>query len=197
MNGLDGIFILTILLLAVWGYRTGILGAAIWLVAAYVSIVLGAHIVGWTMPRLGLPENVRAISTSFGYILVSAVVFTLARMVAISLRSAINVTPLRWVNDGGGALLGAALGVCAVAAIIAVAAISTYVVPQDALEVGGVSYSVGYSQTYLGGGARGWLDEQLSGSMIVGLLSNLRGVIVPFAPRELGLAVEVLFSRID
>ncbi len=197
MNGLDGIFILTILLLVFWGFQTGILGAAIWLVAAYGSILLGSHIVGWTMPRLGLPENVGAISTSFGYILVSAVVFFFARMVSVSLRSAINVSPLRWVNDGGGALLGAILGVFAVAAIIAVAAIFTYVVPDGALEVGGVSYSASYAEIYLGGGVRAWLDEQLTGSLIVELFSNLRGLIVPFAPRELGIAVEVLFSRLD
>ena len=29
------------------------------------------------------------------------------------------------------------------------------------------------------------------------ILANLRGVIVPIAPRELGIAVEVLFSRVD
>ena len=86
MNGLDGIFILTILLLAFWGFQTGVIGAAIWLVAAYGSIVLGAQIVGWTIPRLGIPENLGSIVTSFGYILVSAAVFTLARMISMSIR---------------------------------------------------------------------------------------------------------------
>ncbi len=197
MNGLDGIFILTILLLAFWGFQTGVIGAAIWLVAAYGSIVLGAQIVGWTIPRLGIPQNLGSIVTSFGYILVSAVVFTLARMISISIRSAINVSPLRWVNDIGGALLGALLGILAVAAIIAVAAIFTYVVPEGALEYGGASYSASYSQIYLNNGPRAWLDEQLTGSLIVEMMANLRGVIVPIAPRELGIAVEVLFSRVD
>ena len=149
MNGLDGIFILTILLLAFWGFQTGVIGAAIWLVAAYGSIVLGAQIVGWTIPRLGIPQNLGSVVTSFGYILVSAAVFTLARMISMSIRSAINVSPLRWVNDIGGALLGALLGVLAVTAIIAVAAIFTYVVPEGALEYGGASYSASYSQIYL------------------------------------------------
>ena len=197
MNGLDGIFILTILLLAYWGFQTGVIGAAIWLIAAYGSIVLGAQIVGWTIPRLDLPENFGSIVTSFGYILVSAAVFTFARMISISVRSAINVTPLKWVNDIGGAFFGALLGVFAVTAIIAIAAIFTYVVPNDALEYGGVSYSAAYSQIYLDGGAREWLDEQLTGSLVVEMLANLRGLIVPFAPRELGIAVEVLFSRVD
>ena len=57
MNGLDGIFILTIVLVTFWGFKVGLIGAAIWFIAAYLSVVLGAHIVCWTIPRLGLPGN--------------------------------------------------------------------------------------------------------------------------------------------
>ena len=197
MNGLDAIFVATIVLLGFWGFRTGILGTAIWLIAAYVSIVFGAQIVGWTIPRLGLPENFGSIFTSFGYVLVSAAVFFLARMISMSLKSGINVTPLRWVNDLGGALLGIACGVVAVLAFIALAATVTYVIPIDALDIGGPYYSASFSEIYLDSGPRQWLDAQLTGSLIVELIGNISPVIVPFAPRELGLAVEVLFLRID
>ncbi len=197
MNGLDGIFILAIVLASIWGFKIGVIGAAIWLVAAYVSIVLGAHIVGWTIPRLGLPENVSSIATSFGYILVSAAVFMFARLVSLSIRSGINVTPLRWVNNVGGAVLGIVFGVFAIVGFIAVAAVFTYVVPDGALDYGGASYSESFSRTYLSSGPRYWLDQQLTGSAFVEILANLKPVIVPFAPRELGIAVDVLFSRVD
>ena len=197
MNGLDGIFILTIALVTFWGFRIGVIGAAIWLIAAYISIVLGAQIVGWTMPRLGLPENFSSVAISFGYILVSAAVFMVARLISLSIRSAINVTPLRWVNDLGGAILGFVFGVFAVVGFIAVAAIFTYVVPDGALDYSGASYSVSFSQIYLASGPRSWLDTLLAGSFFVEMLANLRPVIVPFAPRELGIAVDVLFSRVD
>ena len=197
MNGLDGIFILAIVLASIWGFKIGVIGTAIWLVAAYVSIVLSAHIVGWTIPRLGLPENVSSIATSFGYILVSAAVFMLARLVSLSIRSGINVTPLRWVNNVGGAILGLVFGAFAVIGFIAVAAVFTYVVPDGALDYGGTSYSESFSRTYLSSGPRYWLDQQLTGSAFVEILANLRPVIVPFAPRELGIAVDVLFSRVD
>ena len=197
MNGLDGIFFLTIVLLAFWGFKVGVVGAAIWLVAAYASIVLGAHIVGWTIPRLGLPENLTSLVTSFGYILVSAAIFMVARMFSLSIRSGINISPLRWVNDLGGALLGLVLGVFAVVGFIAFAATFTYVVPDGALERGGVSYADSFAQTYLASGPRAWLDRLLTGSLFVEMLANLRPVIVPFAPRELGIAVDVLFSRVD
>ena len=111
MNGLDGIFILAIVLAAIWGFKIGVIGAAIWLIAAYISVVLGANVVGWTLPRLGLPENFASLATSFAYILASAVVFMVARAISLSLRSGINFTPLRWANDIGGAILGLVFGV--------------------------------------------------------------------------------------
>ena len=197
MNGLDGIFILTVLLAAFWGFRVGVIGAAIWLGAAYVSVVLSAHVVGWTIPMIGLPENFASIATSFGYILVSAAVFMVARLFSMSIRSGIKVTPLRWVNELGGAVLGFALGVFAVVGFVALAAVFTYVVPDGALDYGGANYAESYSQIYLSSGPRAWLDDQLTGSFFVEMVANLRPVIVPFAPRELGVAVDVLFSRVD
>ena len=197
MNGLDGIFILTILLLAFWGFKIGVIGATIWLVAAFVSVILSAQIVGWTIPRFGLPENFASIASSLGYILVSAAVFTVARFVSISIRSGVNVTPMRWVNKLGGALMGFILGVFAVVGFIALAATFTYVVPEGALSYGGASYSESFSHMYLASGPRAWFDQQLTGSLFVEVLANLRPAVVPFAPRELGIAVDVLFSRVD
>ena len=197
MNGLDGIFILTVLLLAFWGFQTGVLGTAIWLIAAYGAVLLGAQLVGRVVPILGLPANFTSIVTTLGYVIVSALVGMLARSVSSSVRAAINVTPLRWVNDIGGALLGAIVGLVLVAALIAAAAAFTYVVPEGAMDFGGVSYSASYSQVYLYDAPRSWLDDQLTSSLVVEILSGLRGVIVPFAPNEIGLAVDVLFSRVD
>ena len=197
MNGLDGIFILTILLLAFWGFQVGVLGTAIWLVAAYGAIVLGAQLAGRVVPLLGFPANYTSIATTVGYIIVSALVGILARSVSSSVRAMINVTPLRWVNDFGGALLGGVVGIVLVTAVIVAAAAFTYVVPEDALEYGGASYSVSYSQIYLYDAPRSWLDEQLTGSLVVEIISGLRGIIVPFAPNEVGVAVDVLFSRVN
>ncbi len=188
---------LAIVLAAIWGFKIGVIGAAIWLIAAYISVVLGALIVGWTMPRLGLPGNFASLATSVAYISASAAVFMVARAISVSLRSGINFTPLRWVNDLGGAVLGLVFGVFAVVGFIAVAAVFTYVVPDGALDYGGASYSETFSRTYLSSGPRAWIDHQLTGSMFVEILVNLHPLIVPFAPRELGIAVDVLFSRVD
>lgn len=197
MSGLDGIFILTIALFTLWGLRTGVLGTAIWLVAAYGTIVLGAQIIGRIIPFLALPENYVAIVTSFGYVLFSAAVFTFARWISKSVRTAINFTPLKLVNDLGGAVLGAISGIFVVAAIIAAAAVFTYVLPEGALDFGGAQYAASYSQIYIGDEPRSWLDDQLKNSLIVETIANLRGAILPFAPREIGLAIEVLFTRVE
>lgn len=197
MNGLDGIFILTILLLAFWGFQVGVLGTAIWLVAAYGAIFISAQLVGRVVPLLGFPANYTSITVTVGYIIISALVGILARSVSSSVRSMINVTPLRWVNDIGGALLGGVVGIVLVTAVIVAAAAFTYVVPEGALEFGGASYSMSYSQIYLHDAPRSWLDEQLTGSLVVEIISGLRTIIVPFAPNEIGIALDVLFSRLD
>ena len=197
MSGLDGIFILTIALLAYWGFKTGVIGTAIWLVAAYCTIALGSQIVSRIIPLLGLAENYVSIVTSFCYVLFSAAIFTIARWFSMSVRAFIKFTPLKWVNDIGGAVLGGVLGLFAVAAIIAAVAIFTYVIPEGAVDFGGASYSVSYSQIYLNDNPRSWLDEQLTNSLFVEAFSNLRGAIVPIAPREIGLAIEVLFARVE
>ena len=78
MNGLDGIFILTILLLAFWGFQVGVLGSAIWLVAAYGAIVIGAQLVGRVVPLFGFPSNFTSIAVTLGYVMVSGLLTTLA-----------------------------------------------------------------------------------------------------------------------
>ena len=197
MSGLDIIFTVTIALFAFWGFRAGVLGAGVWLVAAYVTIVLGAQVVGRIIPLFGIPENFASVATSFGYVLFSAVVFTVARWAYSSVRAVINITWLKWVNDVGGAVLGGILGIAVVVAVVVAAAILTYVVPEGALEYGGASYAASYSQIYIDSAPRSWLDHQLTHSLFVDLLSELRPVVTPFAPREVGLAVDVLFARIE
>ena len=197
MSGLDVIFTMTVALLAFWGYRAGALGAAVWVVAAYATIVLGAQIVGRIIPLLGINENFASIATSFGYVIFSAIVFTVARWAYSSVRSVINITWLKWVNDVGGGVIGAVLGVAVVGAMIVVAAVLTYVVPEGAVEYGGSSYAASYSQAYVDSAPRSWLDHQLTHSLYVDVLSNIRPALTPFAPREVGIAVDVLFGRIE
>ena len=197
MSGLDGIFILTIALLAFWGFRTGVFGTAIWLVAAFVTIILGAQIVSRIIPLLGLPENYFSIITSFAYVLFSAAVFTIARWISTSVRLVIDFTPLKWINGIGGALLGAVMGLLVVAAMIAGLAIFTYVVPEGSLEFGSVSYADSYSGIYISHPPRSWLHDQLTHSIVVEAFSVLPAFILPFAPREIGIAVEVLFSNVQ
>ena len=196
MSGLDGIFILTIALLAFWGFRTGVFGTAIWLVAAFGAIFLGAQIVSRVVPLLGLSDNYFSIVTSFAYVLFSAAVFAVAGWISTSVQLVIGFTPLKWINGIGGALLGAVTGIFVVAAMIAGLAMFTYVVPEGSLEFSGVLYAASYSGIFISG-PRLWLHDQLTHSLVVEAFSVLPVFILPFAPREIGIAVEVLFSNVQ
>ncbi len=196
MSYIDLLFIALVFGLAFWGYLTGVVGAAIWLVAAYISIMFGAQFVGRVVPYFGFPAIAVSLVAPVGYIIFSAGVFLLARMASTTLRLAINMTPLKWVNDIGGALVGALLGTSISLAAIALLAVFTYAIPLDALTIGGTSYAESFALLHLDSEPRRWLDEQLTASVTIDVLSNLRPLIVPFAPERIGVAVDVLFSRL-
>ena len=196
MSAIDLIFILTIALLTYWGFKTGAADTAIWLVAGYAIFVINGQVVGRTIPLLDLPENYLSIATFIGYIVFAATVFTLARWASKSMDVVLSVPPLGCLNRLGGALLGGLLGIFAVAALVTAAAILTYVIPEGALDFGGVSYASSFSQIYIDVAPRSWLDDQLTHSFFARGFSVLPALILPFAPREIGLAVEVMFDNL-
>ncbi len=197
MNLLDLVLLIMVAALAYWGLATGLVGAAIWFIAVYVSVVLGAQAVGRVVPVLGLPESWTAAVVPIGSLIFGIAVFWLAAMVATALKQTINVTPLKWVNRLGGAFFGAACGIVLAIAFIVMAAAFTYVVPEDSAGAGSLGYASGFAQGYLFDQPRRWLDEQLSNSSIVAMATMLRPLLIPFAPSEIGIAVDVLESRMS
>ena len=195
MNLLDLIFLVSIGILTFWGLTTGLIGAAIWFVAVYVSILLGTQVVGRVVPSFGLPESWTAVVIPVVSLILSIAVFWFAAIVAATVKQAVSVTPLKWINRLGGALFGAAIGVALVIAFIALAAVFTYVVPEDATGAGSLGYATGFAQGYLFDQPRDWLDDQLSNSSIVSAAMALRPLLIPFAPNVIGIAVDVLEGR--
>lgn len=195
-NTLD-ITLLIIFAALVWfGMRTGITGAAIWFAAVWLSITAGAQTVGRIAPHLGLPENLSSAATAIGYVLVSSAVFLIAKTVSLAVKQAIGITPLGWINTIGGIFFGATIGVAAILGIIAVAATVTYVIPDYATGSAATEIALGFAEGYLEG-PREWLDTQLTESTIVAIAMNARTLLVPFAPDETGIAIDILNSKIS
>lgn len=196
MSAIDLIFILVIGLLTYWGFKTGAAAVAIWLIASHAIFVINGQIVGRTIPLLDIPESYLSIATFAGYVVFAVAVFTLARWASKSMDVVFSVPPLGCLNQLGGAALGALLGLFAVAALITAIAVLTYVIPDGALDFGGVAYASSFAQIYVDSAPRSWLDHQLTGSLFAETFSVLPVLIIPFAPREIGLAVEVMFDNL-
>lgn len=192
---LDLVFAVLLAFLIFWGYSNGVLGSGIWFVAVFLSVTLGAQTVGRLIPALGFPPAWGSFIASVGYVIVSAVTFFLAKLVASTVNSAVSITPLKWVNSGGGALFGLALGIVAVAAAVAGLAVFTYVVPDLLQGAGILGRATAFSQGYLFDQPRMWLDGQLTESIIVRGALSLRPLLVPFAPDNVGVAVDILERR--
>ena len=192
---LDFVLAVTLAFLIFWGYSNGVVGASIWFVAVFASVTVGAQTVGRIVPALGFPANWESFIASIGYVLVSAATFFVARLVATSVNQATSLTPLKWVNVGGGALFGFALGAVAVAAVVAGLATFTYVIPDLDLGSGIIGRATAFSQGYLFDQPRLWLDQQLTESFAVKGALSLRPLLIPFAPENVGVAIDVLESR--
>lgn len=197
MSFLDLLFLAILLFFLWWGYRSGFTGAVIWFVAVYVSILISAQITGRVLPNIGLPENVSSFVTPIGFAMVSATIFFLANILATGVKQGVSVTPLKWVNVVGGIVVGAALGLAVTLAVIVMAATFTYVVPDDVTSSDALGYALGVSQGYLFDQPRAWLDEQLTSSAIVEMVMIFKPLVVPFAPSDTGIAVDVLEYRIS
>ena len=192
---LDLVFAVLLAFLIFWGYSNGVLGSGIWFIAVFLSVTLGAQTVGRLIPALGFPPAWGSFIASVGYVIVSAVTFFVAKLVASTVNSAVSITPLKWVNSGGGALFGLALGIVAVAATVAGLAVFTYVVPDLLQGAGILGRATAFSQGYLFDQPRMWIDDQLTQSIIVRGALSLRPLLVPFAPDNVGVAVDILEQR--
>ena len=192
---LDLVFAVLLAFLIFWGYSNGVLGSGIWFIAVFLSVTLGAQTVGRLIPALGFPPAWGSFIASVGYVIVSAVTFFVAKLIASTVNSAVSITPLKWINSGGGALFGLALGIVAVAATVAGLAVFTYVVPDLLQGAGILGRATAFSQGYLFDQPRMWLDDQLTQSIIVRGALSLRPLLVPFAPENVGVAVDILERR--
>ena len=197
MSFIDLLFIAILLFFLWWGYRSGFTGAVIWFVAVYISILISAQITGRILPNIGLPENVSAFVTPIGFAMVSAMTFFSANILATGVKQGVNVTALKWFNILGGIVVGAGLGVAVTLAVIVMAATFTYVVPDDAISSDALGYALGVSQGYLFDQPRAWMDQQLTSSAIVEMVMVFKPLVIPFAPGDTGIAVDVLDYRIS
>ncbi len=200
MNVMDWVLIAVFALAALWGYKTGLVSAALNAAAVYVALFLSGLFAGRVLSLIWDGVESEALSTAVGYVIIFAGVLIAGRIVATIIKKALKVTFMGWVDNLGGIAIGLVAGVLVAGAVMTVAARYTYVIPEDTGELtsSGIQDMVrDAAANYVEDGAREKLDELLTESQVVPSLLSLRGAVIEFAPDDFGVALDILETRID
>jgi len=208
MNALDWVLIIAFALTALWGYKTGLVSAALNAVAIYVGLFLSGLFAGRVLSMFWDGVESEALSTAIGYVIIFAAVFIAGRIVATFIKKALKVTFLGWVDNLGGIVVGLVAGVLISGGIMTVVARYSFVDDQAAAEINAADVMTdgieGMKDKVTGNVIKFATNagqkngrELLVESHIVPSLLNLRSFVIEFAPEEFGVALDKLEQAVD
>jgi len=208
MNALDWVLIIAFALTALWGYKTGLVSAALNAVAIYVGLFLSGLFAGRVLSLFWDGVESEALSTAIGYVIIFAAVFIAGRIVATFIKKALKVTFLGWVDNLGGIVVGLVAGVLISGGIMTVVARYSFVDDQAAAEINAADVMTdgieGMKDKVTGNVIKFATNagqkngrELLVESQIVPSLLNLRSFVIEFAPEEFGVALDKLEQAVD
>ena len=200
MNVFDWVLILVFALTALWGYKTGLIDAALNAITIYVGLFLSGLFAARVLSLFWDGVESESVSTAIGYVIIFVTVFIASRIVSGIIKKALKITFMGWVDNLGGIVIGLVAGMLIAGGVMTVAARYTYIIPEntDDLTSAGIQDMIQQAaENYVEQGARDKLDGFLTESQLVPSLLGLRGVVVEFAPEDFGVALDILESRID
>ena len=200
MNVFDWVLIVVFALTALWGYKTGLIDAALNAITIYVGLFLSGLFAARVLSLFWDGVESESVSTAIGYVIIFVAVFIASRIVSGIIKKALKITFMGWVDNLGGIVIGLVAGVLIAGGVMTVAARYTYIIPEntDDLTSAGIQDMIQQAaENYVEQGARDKLDGFLTESQLVHSLLGLRGVVIEFAPEDFGVALDILESRID
>lgn len=200
MNVFDWVLIVVFALTALWGYKTGLIDAALNAITIYVGLFLSGLFAARVLSLFWDGVESESVSTAVGYVIIFVTVFIASRIVSGIIKKALKITFTGWVDNLGGIVIGLVAGMLIAGGVMTVAARYTYIIPEntDDLTSAGIQDMIQQAaENYVEQGARDKLDGFLTESQLVSSLLGLRGVVIEFAPEDFGVALDILESRID
>jgi len=200
MNVFDWVLISVFALTALWGYKTGLIDAALNAITIYVGLFLSGLFAARVLSLFWDGVESESVSTAIGYVIIFVTVFIASRIVSGIIKKALKITFTGWVDNLGGIVIGLVAGMLIAGGVMTVAARYTYIIPEntDDLTSAGIQDMIQQAaENYVEQGARDKLDGFLTESQLVPSLLGLRGVVIEFAPEDFGVALDILESRID
>ena len=200
MNVFDWVLIVVFALTALWGYKSGLIDAALNAISIYVGLFLSGLFAARVLSLFWDGVESESVSTAIGYVIIFVTVFIASRIVSGIIKKALKITFMGWVDNLGGIVIGLVAGMLIAGGAMTVAARYTYIIPEntDDLTSAGIQDMIQQAaENYVEQGARDKLDGFLTESQLVPSLLGLRGVVIEFAPEDFGVALDILESRID
>jgi len=200
MNVFDWVLIVVFALTALWGYKAGLIDAALNAITIYVGLFLSGLFAARVLSLFWDGVESESVSTAIGYVIIFVTVFIASRIVSGIIKKALKITFMGWVDNLGGIVIGLVAGMLIAGGAMTVAARYTYIIPEntDDLTSAGIQDMIQQAaENYVEQGARDKLDGFLTESQLVPSLLGLRGVVIEFAPEDFGVALDILESRID
>ena len=200
MNVFDWVLIVVFALTALWGYKAGLIDAALNAITIYVGLFLSGLFAARVLSLFWDGVESESVSTAIGYVIIFVTVFIASCIVSGIIKKALKITFMGWVDNLGGIVIGLVAGMLIAGGVMTVAARYTYIIPEntDDLTSAGIQDMIQQAaENYVEQGARDKLDGFLTESQLVPSLLGLRGVVIEFAPEDFGVALDILESRID
>lgn len=209
VNFFDWVLIALFVVGAFWGYRKGLVDAALLVASIYFALLLSGQFAARLLSSFWDVADQQALATAAGYVIIFIGVFIAGRIVSRFIKSSLDKVKAGWTDKAGGVVVGIVAGVLLSGGLMAVTARFTYVVDEEAAGTsdnsGGFSPEVLVDQlretaeSYLVDSGRENTDEWLVDSEIAGILLDIRDILpggaLGMAPEEFQTALDILEDR--
>lgn len=209
MNFFDWVLIALFVVGAFWGYRKGLVDAALLVVSIYVALLLSGLFASRLIGTFWDVAEQEALATAAGYVIIFIAVFIAGRILSRFIKSSLTKVKAGWADRAGGVAVGIIAGVLLSGGLMAVTARFTYVIDEEAAgtsgDSGGFSPEVLIDQlretaeSYLVDSGRENTDKWLVDSNVVGILMDVRDILpggaLGMAPEEFQTALDILEDR--
>ena len=111
MNVLDWVLVAAFALTALWGFKTGLVSAALNAIAIYVALFLSGLFAGRILSLIWDGVESESLSTAIGYVIIFGASIIAGRIIANIIKKALKVTFMGWVDSLGGIVIGLVAGV--------------------------------------------------------------------------------------
>ena len=208
MSALDWVLVAAFAITALWGFKTGLVSAALNAIAIYVALFLSGLFAGRVLSLIWDGVESESLSTAIGYVIIFGASIIAGRIIANITKKALKVTFMGWVDSLGGIVIGLVAGVLIAGGIMTVAARYSFVDDEAAEEINAADVMTdgiegmkdkitGNTIKFATSMGRENGRKLLVESTIVPSLLNLRSFVIEFAPDEFGVALDKLEQAVD